>query len=98
MEPVIKRLPQTTVPRAASLQLYQAMEGRQICVGASAFLLTPAQERAHTHSDAHCISGIILPIKSPLVSALTLGQIRTLLQWVYAQQGHVTRIDCALDD
>jgi phage replication initiation protein len=31
-----------------------------------------------------------------LASALTLDQIRTLLQWVHAQQGHVTRIDCAL--
>ncbi len=33
-----------------------------------------------------------------LASALTRDQIRTLLQWVHAQQGHVTRIDCALDD
>jgi phage replication initiation protein len=33
-----------------------------------------------------------------LASALTLDQIRTLLKWVHKQQGHVTRIDCALDD
>ena len=32
------------------------------------------------------------------VSALTLDQIRTRLKWVHTQQGHVTRIDCALDD
>jgi phage replication initiation protein len=31
-------------------------------------------------------------------SALTLDQIRVLLQWVHAEQGHVTRIDCAFDD
>jgi DNA relaxase NicK len=33
-----------------------------------------------------------------LASALTLDQIRTLLKWVHKQQGHVTRIDCALDN
>jgi phage replication initiation protein len=33
-----------------------------------------------------------------LVSALTLDQVRALLKWVHEQQGHVTRLDCALDD
>jgi len=33
-----------------------------------------------------------------LVSALTLEQIAVLLKWVHERQGHVTGIDCALDD
>ncbi|MBA5871792.1 MAG: hypothetical protein GDA68_17630 [Nitrospira sp. CR2.1] len=41
---------------------------------------------------------IHVDLSGGLTSALTLDQIRTLLQWVHAQQGHVTRIDCALDD
>ncbi len=41
---------------------------------------------------------IHVDLSGGLVSALTLGQISELLKWVHAQQGHVTRIDCALDD
>ncbi|MFN8333407.1 MAG: replication initiation factor domain-containing protein, partial [Saprospiraceae bacterium] len=41
---------------------------------------------------------IHVDLSGGLASALTLDQIRTLLKWVHAQQGHVTRIDCALDD
>ncbi|MGB4996586.1 MAG: replication initiation factor domain-containing protein, partial [Nitrospira sp.] len=41
---------------------------------------------------------IHVDLSGGLASALTLDQIRTLLQWVHKQQGHVTRIDCALDD
>jgi phage replication initiation protein len=41
---------------------------------------------------------IHVDLSGGLVSALTLDQVRVLLKWVHAQQGHVTRIDCALDD
>jgi phage replication initiation protein len=41
---------------------------------------------------------IHVDLSGGLASALTLDQIRTLLKWVHKQQGHVTRIDCALDD
>ena len=41
---------------------------------------------------------IHVDLSGGLVSALTLEQIAVLLKWVHAQQGHVTRIDCALDD
>ena len=41
---------------------------------------------------------IHVDLSGGLVSALTLDRIRVLLQWLHAQQGHVTRIDCALDD
>jgi len=41
---------------------------------------------------------IHVDLSGGLVSALTLEQIRALLRWVHDQQGHVTRIDCALDD
>ena len=41
---------------------------------------------------------IHVDLSGGLVSALTLAQIRILLKWVHEKQGHVTRIDCALDD
>ena len=41
---------------------------------------------------------IHVDLSGGLVSALTLEQIAGLLKWVHEQQGHVTRIDCALDD
>lgn len=41
---------------------------------------------------------IHVDLSGGLVSALTLEQISGLLKWVHEQQGHVTRIDCALDD
>ncbi|HRB15133.1 MAG TPA: replication initiation factor domain-containing protein [Nitrospira sp.] len=41
---------------------------------------------------------IHVDLSGGLVSVLTLEQIRGLLRWVHEQQGHVTRIDCALDD
>ncbi len=41
---------------------------------------------------------IHVDLSGGLVSALSLEQIRALLRWVHEQQGHVTRIDCALDD
>ena len=33
-----------------------------------------------------------------IVSAQALEPIQALLKWVQSKQGHVTRIDCALDD
>ncbi len=41
---------------------------------------------------------IHVDLSGGLVSTLTLQQVQTLLKWVHAQQGHATRIDCALDD
>lgn len=33
-----------------------------------------------------------------IVSSWDLAKVRTTLQWIFKQQGHVTRLDCALDD
>jgi phage replication initiation protein len=41
---------------------------------------------------------IHVDLSGGLVSALTLDQVRVLLKWIHEQQGHVTRMDCALDD
>ena len=50
-------------------------------------------------TNAHrCPNEIHMDLSGGLVSSLTLDQVQGLLKWVYAQQGHVTRIDCALDD
>jgi phage replication initiation protein len=41
---------------------------------------------------------IHVDLSGGIVSTLTLEQIRHLLRWIEEQQGHLTRIDCALDD
>jgi len=37
-------------------------------------------------------------LSAGIVSSWDLPEVRNLLQWIKAQKGHLTRIDCALDD
>jgi DNA relaxase NicK len=37
-------------------------------------------------------------LSAGIVSAWPMDRVRSVLKWIYAQQGQVTRIDCALDD
>ncbi len=37
-------------------------------------------------------------LSAGIVSTWTMDRVRSVLKWIYAQQGQVTRIDCALDD
>lgn len=37
-------------------------------------------------------------LSAGIVSAWEMDRVRSILKWIYAQQGQVTRIDCALDD
>jgi hypothetical protein len=37
-------------------------------------------------------------LSAGIVSSWDLPQVKSLLKWVKAQEGHLTRIDCALDD
>lgn len=41
---------------------------------------------------------IHVDLSGGIVSAYTLQEVRSLLLWVIEKQGHLTRIDCALDD
>jgi len=37
-------------------------------------------------------------LSAGIVSSWDLSTVRAILQWIFQQQGHVTRLDCALDD
>lgn len=37
-------------------------------------------------------------LSAGIVSSWDLSKVRAILQWIFHQQGHVTRLDCALDD
>ena len=37
-------------------------------------------------------------LSAGIVSSWELSKVQTILQWVFHQHGHVTRLDCALDD
>lgn len=37
-------------------------------------------------------------LSAGIVSSWELSKVRAILQWIFHQQGHVTRLDCALDD
>ncbi len=37
-------------------------------------------------------------LSAGIVAPWPLGKVRTILQWILKQEGHLTRLDCALDD
>lgn len=37
-------------------------------------------------------------LSAGIVAPWEAGKVRTVIQWILAQQGHLTRLDCALDD
>lgn len=39
-----------------------------------------------------------LDLSTGIVSSWELAKVRTIFQWIVKQEGHFTRLDCALDD